>query len=94
MLRAIFDREGVGVSLLAAANLTWDGATNLLVKLGPLTHFLMDVGQILVALATAAYFIVKTWRVWQKRKNDKKAADDGSDPADDGGVRDSDPKEG
>ena len=91
MLRSIFDREGVGVSLLAAANLTWDGATNLLVKLGPLTHFMLDVGQILVALATAAYFIVKTWRVWQKRKNEKAIADSGAGPDDDGGLRDADP---
>jgi hypothetical protein len=94
MLSDIFDREGMAVSFLAMVNLSFDKLTAFLAELSTMTHFLMDVGQILVAFATAAYFIVKTlgaWKKWRKQKYEKSAGDP-TGPSPDG-VRDADPEE-
>jgi len=95
MLNEIFDREGLAVGILAMFNLSFDKLTAFFAELSTLTHFILDVGQILVAFATAAYFVVKTlgaWKKWRKQKNEKNAGDPNGPGPD--RVRDSDPEEG
>jgi len=91
MLKVLFDREGVAVGMLAMFNLSLEQITSFFVGLSSFFHVMLDVSQAVVALATAAYFIVKTIRGWHKWRHEK-AADDIDGPDSDG-VRNSDPEE-
>lgn len=92
MLRTLFDREGVAVGMLAMFNLSLDKVASFFVGMSSFFHVILDVSQAVVALATAAYFIVKTIRGWHKWRHEK-AADDHAGPRTDR-VRDTDSEEG
>lgn len=91
MLKLLFDREGVAVGMLAMFNLSLDKVASFFVGMSGFFHVVLDVSQAVVALATAAYFVVKTIRGWHKWRHEK-AADDNAGP-DSNGVRNSDPEE-
>jgi len=59
------------ISFLAAGNLLLSGAGDWLVMLEPWLHSLLQLGQILVALATVVYIVKKTLLLKSKRRAKK-----------------------
>ena len=76
MLKRLFENDLGGVSLLASANAGAAGAGSFLQQAEPIMHFLVALGQVLVAGVTVWFIIRKIRRMPTGDKSDRRVDSD------------------